>query len=94
MTRKPTGKTKRREAVAKGAKLGKKGRIVIPAEVRKAAGLEIGDELAIVSVEDGEVRIRTRAKAWREVAKHYADLAREKPLTKRLEEMRERDRGR
>ena len=34
------------------------GRIVIPAEYRKALGLDIGDEV-ILRLEDGEVRIFT-----------------------------------
>jgi AbrB family looped-hinge helix DNA binding protein len=36
------------------------GRVVIPAEYRRALGLEIGDEV-ILRVEDGELRIMTRA---------------------------------
>ena len=38
------------------------GRLVIPAEHRRALGLEVGDEV-IVRVEDGELRILTRAEA-------------------------------
>jgi AbrB family looped-hinge helix DNA binding protein len=38
------------------------GRLVIPAEHRRALGLEIGDEV-IVRVEDNELRILTRAEA-------------------------------
>jgi len=38
------------------------GRIVIPAEYRKALGLDIGDEV-ILRLEDGEVRVFTPSQA-------------------------------
>lgn len=38
------------------------GRVVIPAEHRRALGLEIGDEV-IIRVVDGELHILTRAEA-------------------------------
>ncbi len=38
------------------------GRLVIPAELRRELGLEIGDEV-IVRVEDKELRILTRGEA-------------------------------
>lgn len=38
------------------------GRLVIPAELRRELGLEIGDEV-IVRVEDNELRILTRGEA-------------------------------
>ena len=40
------------------------GRVVIPAEHRRALGLEVGDEV-IIRVVDGELRILTRAEAIR-----------------------------
>jgi AbrB family looped-hinge helix DNA binding protein len=40
------------------------GRVVIPAEHRRALGLEVGDEI-IIRVMDGELRILTRAEAVR-----------------------------
>lgn len=40
------------------ARLGESGRIVIPAEYRKALGVRAGDEL-ILSLEEGAVRILT-----------------------------------
>jgi AbrB family looped-hinge helix DNA binding protein len=43
-------------------KIAKGGRLVIPAEHRRALGLEVGDEV-IVRVEDGELRILTRSEA-------------------------------
>jgi len=41
------------------------GRIVIPAECRKMAGLKPGDDLLIEAVGDGELRLRTREQAIR-----------------------------
>jgi AbrB family looped-hinge helix DNA binding protein len=43
-------------------KIAEGGRLVIPAEHRRALGLEVGDEV-IVRVEDGELRILTRSEA-------------------------------
>ena len=40
-------------------KLGSNGRLVIPAEYRKALGVEEGDEL-VVRFKDGELRLSTR----------------------------------
>lgn len=40
-------------------KLGSNGRLVIPAEYRKALGVGEGDEL-MVQLEDGELRLSTR----------------------------------
>jgi len=40
------------------------GRVVIPAEHRRALGLEVGDEV-IIRVVDSELRILTRAEAIR-----------------------------
>jgi AbrB family looped-hinge helix DNA binding protein len=38
------------------------GRVVIPAQLRRALGLEVGDEV-IIRVADGELRILTRKEA-------------------------------
>jgi AbrB family looped-hinge helix DNA binding protein len=43
-------------------KIAEGGRLVIPAQLRRELGLEIGDEV-IVRVEDGELRILTRGEA-------------------------------
>ena len=43
-------------------KIAEGGRLVIPAEHRRALGLEVGDEV-IVRVENGELRILTRGEA-------------------------------
>lgn len=45
-------------------KLGSNGRLVIPAEYRKALGVEEGDEL-VVRLEDGELHLSTRKVALR-----------------------------
>jgi len=46
------------------AKLGEGGRLVIPAEYRKALGLEVGDELVLV-LEEQSVRMLTPREAIR-----------------------------
>lgn len=43
-------------------KIAEGGRLVIPAELRRALGLEIGDEV-IVRVENNELRLLTRSEA-------------------------------
>ena len=43
-------------------KLGQGGRIVLPAEFRKAMGIKPGDEV-ILSMKEGEVRVTTRQAA-------------------------------
>ena len=56
------------------AKLGQGGRVVLPAQFRKALGVETGDDL-ILSLRDGEVRIFTRQQAIRRaqgMLKHLA----------------------
>ncbi len=45
-------------------KLGKGGRVVIPADYRKRLGIEPGDEI-IVSFKDGEIKITTVREAVR-----------------------------
>jgi AbrB family looped-hinge helix DNA binding protein len=47
------------------ARMNQQGRIVIPAECRKAAGLKPGDELLVEPVGEGELRLRTREQAIR-----------------------------
>jgi len=44
------------------AKIGEGGRIVIPASLRRAMGVGVGDEL-LLRVEDGELRAATRRAA-------------------------------
>lgn len=43
-------------------KLGEGGRVVIPADVRKALGIEVGDEL-MLHMEDGKLILMTRKQA-------------------------------
>ena len=47
-------------------RLGKNGRVVIPAHFRKALGVHEGDEL-MISLRDGEIRIFTRDQAIRNI---------------------------
>jgi AbrB family looped-hinge helix DNA binding protein len=49
--------------------IGEKGRIVIPAAIREALGIDVGDKVAL-RVEDGELRISTlRARIQRAQAR-------------------------
>ena len=45
-------------------RLGPSGRTVIPAEYRKALGVEVGDEM-VLRLEEGEIRVTGRAQAIR-----------------------------
>ncbi len=47
------------------ARLGEGGRLVIPAEYRKALGVDVGDELVLV-LEEGSVRVSTPQEAIRD----------------------------
>jgi AbrB family looped-hinge helix DNA binding protein len=78
------------------ARINQQGRIVIPAECRAAAGLKPGDELIVETVEEGELRIRTKEQALREaqriVARHSSgsrDLVAELIAERREEAARE-----
>lgn len=51
--------------MAARTRMNQQGRIVIPAECRKAAGLKPGDELLIEPVGEGELRLSTREQAIR-----------------------------
>jgi AbrB family looped-hinge helix DNA binding protein len=46
------------------ARLGPSGRIVIPAEYRKALGIKVGDEI-VMRLEEGEIRMIGRPQAIR-----------------------------
>ena len=55
-------------------KIGQGGRIVLPAQIRKALGVTTGDDL-ILALSDGEVRMFTRREAIRRaqgMLKHLA----------------------
>ncbi len=56
-------------------KLSPDGRILIPAELRRAAGLEPGVALSVI-VEDGEVRISTWPNRVRQIQEALAPLRR------------------
>ena len=75
-------------------KLGQGGRIVLPAQFRKAMGVKPGDEL-IMAMKDGEVRVFTRQAAIKRaqgMLKHIApgrSLADELIQERRAEAARE-----
>jgi antitoxin PrlF len=55
------------------AKIGPSGRLVIPAEYRRALGVDVGDEV-VLHLEDGELRILSIERAIRrlqEAARRY-----------------------
>ncbi|HZY60804.1 MAG TPA: AbrB/MazE/SpoVT family DNA-binding domain-containing protein [Candidatus Binataceae bacterium] len=56
-----------------GLKLGRQGRIVIPAQVRKALGLKPGDTLVCRS-EGGRLILRPRADVEEELWKTFANV--------------------
>ena len=63
-------------------KLGSGGRIVIPAQYRKALHLKPGDEL-VISLRDGEVRLSTRREA---IKRAQARISRQLPTDRDLAE--------
>jgi len=68
--------------------LGPGGRVVIPAEHRRALGLEVGDEL-LLTVDDGSLRIATLKQA---VAEAQALVKRYNPKDESLSQSLIRDR--
>ena len=77
------------------ARINSQGRIVIPAECRRAAGLQPGDDLLIEAVGEGQLRLRTKAQALKEaqqiVARYSSgrDLVAELIAERRKEAQRE-----
>lgn len=70
-------------------RLGPQGRIVVPAHVRRALGLEVGD-LLVASVEDGRLVLEPRAKALASLRAMVAAAAGDRDLvTELLDERRE-----
>ena len=76
-------------------KISEGGRVVIPAEYRKALGFEVGDEV-MMQLKDGEIRIFTlahaikRAQAWvRSFVPEGHSLADELIAERRQESLRE-----
>jgi AbrB family looped-hinge helix DNA binding protein len=82
--------------MAARAKVNQQGRIVIPAECRKAAGIKPGDELLVEAVGEGELRLRTPQQALKEAQRIVAlygsgrDLVAELIAERRAEARRER----
>ncbi|MGH2772874.1 MAG: AbrB/MazE/SpoVT family DNA-binding domain-containing protein [Actinomycetota bacterium] len=69
-------------------KVGAKGQVVIPKDIRETVGLHPGDEVAF-SVEGPAVRLEPM-RDWRSLRGRFAGL----PLTKDLEKERRRERRR
>lgn len=62
-------------SIAITTQVGKGGRIVIPAAIRKALNLEPGDDV-VLKLEDDGVRVVSRKQALRRVQDRIAKLAR------------------
>ena len=56
-------------------KLGAKGRIVLPSELRRALGLKPGDKLVLTVTEKGTIELRPAHKVAEEALGLLADLA-------------------
>lgn len=67
----------------KTVRMGDRGRLVIPGEVRKRLGLAPGDRL-LLSDEDGEIRLQPLAGRIGELRGAYADLAPDRSLADEL----------
>src|SRR5215210_5030744 len=69
-----TTKTKAKTPLKARTRVGAGGRIVIPAEIRRALGMEEGEPV-VMRVEDGELRIWTIAEGIRRVQERMAPYA-------------------
>jgi len=74
----------------KRVKLGKQGRIVIPAVVRKELGLEPGEEL-LVSAKGSKVELQRREDLLREIQAEWRSMANGRNLVDELIEERRRE---
>lgn len=52
--------------------IGDKGRVVIPVSVRRAAGVEVGDELIARAMADGQIVLETRAAIAQRIRARFA----------------------
>jgi AbrB family looped-hinge helix DNA binding protein len=73
-------------------KMGKQGRIVIPAEIRSRLDFDEGDELR-VRVEDGRLVLESPSAALATVRKKLSEGVRTRSLTDELIEQRRADSG-
>jgi AbrB family looped-hinge helix DNA binding protein len=60
-------------------RLGNRGRLVLPSQIRRLAGLREGDEL-VLTYEDGVLRLATRRDLARRARGMFAHLARDRDL--------------
>lgn len=71
------------------ARINRQGRIVIPAECRAAAGFDVGEEVLVEVVGEGELRLRSKRQALREAQEIVArGVAKDRDLVAEL--LRER----
>lgn len=71
-------------------KMNAQGRIVVPAELRRALGFEPGEELVLYEA-DGGLRIDTPAGIVRRVREAFAKIPAERDLVKELLERRRQE---
>jgi AbrB family looped-hinge helix DNA binding protein len=64
--------------------LGDRGRVVLPAGVRRRAGIRPGDQLLVTVEPDGSVRLVRRTEAIRRGLGLFADVAQERSLVEEL----------
>ena len=65
-------------------RLGDRGRLVLPAEVRKEMNLRAGDELVITQDQEGSIRLTTVRQVVREMRGIYRSKAPNRSLAKEL----------
>lgn len=76
-------------------KLGKQGRLVVPAAIRKELGLELGDEL-VVRAENGRLVFEPKAAAVTRLRQRFRNIQgslADELLAERREEARHEDEG-
>ena len=71
--------------------VGAKGRIVLPAEVRKRLGIREGDQVVIELTDDGSARLTSLQARARDAIGTYAHLAPGESLADELSAERRRD---
>jgi len=60
-------------SIIAGVKLGKQGRLVVPAPLRQELGLEMGDEL-VARVEEGRLIFEPRAAVVKRLRERFKDV--------------------
>jgi AbrB family looped-hinge helix DNA binding protein len=70
--RKKPKQTEPPPVVVKRVRMGRQGRVVLPAEARQALGLQPGDELTVMVAEEGKIILETTAAAIRAAQRAWA----------------------